>query len=106
MLRRKLLLLLATLLLSACAQTGSGFYRPDLKDDLVARVRRGQSEQEVIALLEQPYRRIRFDNLKTTAWDYRYRDTWGYWVDFSVMFADNGRVSGTFSKRIDPIDRD
>ena len=105
MLRRETRLLMAALLLSSCAQTGGALYRPDLKDDLVAHVQRGQSEQEVSALLGTPYRRIRFDNLQSTAWDYRYRDTWGYWVYYSVLFADNGRVTGTFSKRIDPIDR-
>ena len=106
MLRAKLPLLLAAFLLIACAQTGSGFYRSDLKDDLVAQVQRGQSEQDVTALLGTPYRHMRFDKLQSTAWDYRYRDTWGYWVEYSVLFADNKRVTGTFSKRIDPLDRE
>lgn len=94
-----------TLIAGACAQTGTGMYRPDLNDDMVARVSRGQSEQEVIALLGMPYNRMRFDNLKSTAWDYRHRDTWGYWVEFSVMMGDDGRVVSKFSRRLDPIDR-
>ena len=89
---------------SACAQIGTGMYRPDLNDDIIARVSLGLSEQEVSALLGSPYRRIRFDNLKSTAWDYRYRDTWGYWVDYSVMVGDDGRVVNRFSRRIDPSD--
>ena len=80
-------------------------YRHDLNDDTVARVSLGQSEQQVVVLLGMPYRQIRFDNLKSTAWDYRYRDTWGYWVDFSVMMGDDGRVVTRVSKRLDPIDR-
>jgi hypothetical protein len=49
---------------------------------------------------------VRFDNLKSTAWDYLYRDTWGYWVDFSVMMGDNGLVVNKVSRRIEPSDRD
>ena len=98
--------LLVVLFVSACAQTGTAFFRTDLHDDIVAHVSRGQSGQEVTALLGVPYRRVRFDNLKSTAWDYLYRDTWGYRVEFSVMIGDDGRVMGTVSRRIDPIDRD
>ena len=92
--------------IAACAQIGTGMYRPDLNDDIIARVTIGQSAQEVITLLGIPYQRIRFDNLKATALDYRYRDTWGYWVDFSVMISDDATVVGKVSRRIDPVDRD
>ena len=102
--RRISILLLVVLALGACVQPGTGMYRPDLKDDIVERVSLGQSEADVTALLGMPYRRIRFDNLKSTAWDYRYRDTWGYWVDFSVMMGDDGRVVNKVSRRIDPVD--
>jgi hypothetical protein len=92
--------------LGACAQPGTGMYRPDLNDDTVARVSPGQSGPEVSALLGAPYRRMRFDNLKATAWDYRFRDTWGYWVDLSVMMGDDGRVVNKVLVRIDPPDKD
>ena len=92
------------LVVAACAQVGTGMYRPDLNDDIIARVAIGQGELEVITLLGMPYQRIRFDNLKSTALDYRYRDTWGYWVDFSVMVGDNGLVVNKVSRRIDPVD--
>ena len=98
--------LLVVLALGACALPGTGRYRPDLNDNIIERVSPGQSEQEVTALLGTPYRRIRFDNLKSTAWDYLYRDTWGYWVEFSAMMGDDGRVVSKFSRRLDPIDRD
>ena len=101
----RLPVILFTLGISACAQVGTGMYRPDLNDDVIARVSLGQREQDVTALLGPPFRRIRFDNLKSTAWDYRYRDTWGYWVEFSVMMGDDGRVVNRVSKRLDPIDR-
>ncbi len=88
----------------ACAQTGTGYFRSDLNDDTVARIVAGLSEPEVTALLGSPYRRIRFDNLKSTAWDYMYRDTWGYWVAFSVMVGDDGRVVNKVSRRIELLD--
>lgn len=96
---------LVALVLVACAQNGTGMYRPDLNDNIIARVAIGQSEQEVTTLLGNPYQRIRFDNLKSTAWDYRYLDTWGYWVDFSVMMGDDGRVVAKHSRRLEPSDR-
>ncbi|MBL0123814.1 MAG: hypothetical protein IPP88_14185 [Betaproteobacteria bacterium] len=99
-------LLGVALLLGACAQPGTGMYRPDLNDDVVARVSPGQSGMEVSALLGTPYRQIRFDNLKATAWDYRFRDTWGYWVDLSVMMGDDGRVANKVLVRIEPPDKD
>ena len=88
-----------------CAQLGSGLYRPDLNDDIIAQVALGKNAEEITALLGTPYRRLRFDNLKSTAWDYRYRDSWGYWVDFSVMMGDDGRVVNKVSVRLDPVDR-
>ena len=91
--------------LGACAQPGAGYFRPDLNDDVAARVTSGQSGREVIALLGKPNNQTRFDNLKSTAWDYLYRDSWGYWVEFSVMIGEDGKVAGKFSKRIDPVDR-
>lgn len=103
---RRILMLLGVLLtLGACAQPGTGMFRPDLNDDTVARVARGQDEREVTAVLGVPYQKVRFDNLKSTAWDYRYRDTWGYWVDLSVMIGDDGRVVDKVSVRLEPIDQ-
>ena len=98
-------LVLAATILGACAQRSGGYFRPDLNDDITGRVTRGQSELEVTTLLGTPFNRVRFDNLKSTAWDYLYRDSWGYWVEFSVMIGEDGRVVGKFSKRLDPVDR-
>jgi hypothetical protein len=102
--RRILVFIMCVLTLGACAQPGKGMYRHDLNDDIIARVAIGQSAQEITTLLSEPYQRIRFDRLKSTAWDYRYRDTWGYWVDFSVMMGDDGRVVNKVSVRMDPVD--
>jgi len=93
------------LVLGACAQPGTGMYRPDLNDDIVARVSLGQSEQQVTGSLGKPYRQTRFDNLKSTAWDYVYKDSWGYWVELSVMIGDDGRVVAKHSRRLDRSDK-
>ena len=94
------------LLASACTTSGRGYFRPDLNDDIVARISPGQSQPEVTALLGIPHRKLRFDNLKSTAWDYIYKDSWGYWVAFSVMMGDDGRVVNKVSRRIEPSDHD
>lgn len=87
--------------ISACVSDGVRFYRPDLNDDIVLSIKTGDTESAVVAKLGEPYRRIRFDNLRETAMDYRYRDTWGYWVDHSIMIGDDGLVRGRFSARIE-----
>jgi hypothetical protein len=107
--QRMSMYLVFALTMGACAQPGMfvnvrEMYRTDLTEDLINRVAVGQTEQEVANLLSLPYRRIRFDNIKQTALDYRYKDTWGYQVDFSVMMGDNGLVVGKVSRRIDPMD--
>jgi len=98
---RLLMAIALTVLAGACAQTGTGMFRPDLNDDIVARVTLGQDEQQVTAVLGIPYQKIRFDNLNSTAWDYVYRDSWGYWVELSVMIGNDGRVVNKHSRRLD-----
>ncbi len=103
-----MIVLVVAFLAAACAQPGAGLYRRDLNDDIVQRVTSGQSAEEITALLGAPFRRVRFDNLKSTAWDYLYKDTWGYWVEFSVMVSDDaegGRVVGKVSRRIERDDK-
>ena len=101
------IIFVVAILATACAQPGAGYHRPDLNDDIVARVAPGQGAAQITALLGTPYRRVRFDNLRATAWDYFFKDTWGYWVELSVMMsdeADGGRVVGKVLRRIEPAD--
>ena len=71
-------------LLASCATTGGGEWRPDLNDGIEQRVASGQTSADVAARMGLPYQRIRFANLRATAWDYRYRDTWGCWEALTV----------------------
>ncbi len=93
--------------MSACATltpapaAREGLWRNDLNDDIVARVVRNATPEQVEAILGKPHQRMRFDNLEAIAWDYRYKDTWGYWVDLSVMFNDNNRVIYLIRQRIE-----
>lgn len=59
----------------------------------------GATEREVFERIGPPYRKARFPATRTTAWDYHYRDSWGYDGDFSVIFDASGVVSGKFSAR-------
>ena len=91
-------------LAGACAQPGTGYFRNDLNDDIIARVKIGQKDADVRAILGAPYQLMRFNNLESTAWDYMYKDTWGYWVAYSIMINDNGRVVDKVARRIEPSD--
>lgn len=79
--------------------------RVALNDDVTQQIAIGDVAADVLLRIGPPFRKIRFDNLRQTAWDYRYRDTWGYLVEFSVMMDDSDRVGGKFSQRLTPDDR-
>ena len=70
-----------------------------LDDDAFAQIQRGMPASEVLARLGEPDRKMRFANTRTTAWDYHYRDTWGYDADFSVIVNDADLVASTVSVR-------
>ncbi len=70
-----------------------------LTEDMFQRIRAGMKASEVVALVGPPNSRMRFDNLRLTAWDYHYRDAWSYVADFSVMMDDAGVVAGKTTVR-------
>jgi hypothetical protein len=60
-----------------------------LTDDTFYRVQTGTTTQEELRrMIGPPYRMVRFDNLRQVAWDYRFRDSWGYLADFSAMIDE------------------
>jgi outer membrane protein assembly factor BamE (lipoprotein component of BamABCDE complex) len=75
-----------------------------LVDEMIQTVTVGMSADEVLATIGPPHRRVRFDNLRATSWDYRYQDTWGYTVDLSIMIGDDNRVTGKVLQRIEQED--
>jgi hypothetical protein len=73
-----------------------------LTDDTFYRIQTGTTTgEDVRRLIGPPYRVVRFDNLRQDAWDYRFRDAWGYLADFSVMVDDRGVVAGKVTARIE-----
>lgn len=68
-------------------------------DDAFRAIQRGMAQSEVLARLGAPFQKERFERTMTTAWDYHYRDTWGYDADFSVIIDDAGFVASTISVR-------
>ncbi len=98
-------LLVAVFAISGCAQDARNHYESiflntGITDARAASVQLDMELAQVQALLGKPYQRIRFDNLRATAWDYRYVDTWGYIVELSVMVDDQGKVVNKVSKRV------
>ncbi len=76
-----------------------------LTDDTFHRIQAGiTTREDVRRMIGPPYRVARFENLKQHAWDYRFRDTWGYLADFSVMIDDRGIVASKVIARIEPRD--
>lgn len=70
-------------------------------DDAAVNIQPGMNAQEVLAKLGQPERKMRFERSGTTAWDYAYRDTWGYFGEFSVILDDNDVVVSRIAIRKD-----
>lgn len=72
-----------------------------LTDDVFNRIRPGLTQQEVLEMIGPPGDTMHFSRSDTTAWDYRYMDTWGYLAIFSVTFDANGRVVSKITRRIE-----
>lgn len=72
-----------------------------LDDDHIQAIRPGMTQEELLRLIGPPGETMRFDNLRQTSWDYRYRDTWGYVAILSVMVSDDGRVASRTTQRLE-----
>lgn len=73
-----------------------------LTDDNFFRIQSGvTTADQVRRMIGPPSRVVRFDNLQQFAWDYRFRDTWGYLAIFSVMVDDRGIVASKVVVRIE-----
>ncbi|HET9651243.1 MAG TPA: hypothetical protein VFP36_03585 [Usitatibacter sp.] len=70
-----------------------------LTDDVFRSIRAGMPASEAFTLIGPPHSKMRFESTHVTAWDYHYRDTWGYTSEFSVMVDEEGIVAGTFRVR-------
>ena len=77
-----------------------------LTDENFHRIQSGMSEEAVRAIIGPPWRKMNFERQQQTSWDYLYRDTWGYRVEFSVLFNPAGVVVGKTSRRLDDTRND
>ncbi|MBI3716856.1 MAG: hypothetical protein HY255_12760 [Betaproteobacteria bacterium] len=75
-----------------------------LTDGMFQDIHSGLSADEIRQRIGPPFRKVRFERTQTTAWDYFYRDTYGYYAFFSVIFTDDGIVSSKFIQRREPSD--
>lgn len=72
-----------------------------LDDDTFYRIQPGLTRDEVLRLIGPPGQTMAFPRSATTAWDYRYNDTWGYVATFSVTFDREGIVVSKFTQRVE-----
>ena len=75
--------------------------RPVLTDGSFNRIVPGLTEQDVLHMIGPPGDTMHFARSDTTAWDYRYVDTWGYVAIFSVTFDNKGVVVSKITRRIE-----
>jgi len=65
-----------------------------LTEEVFAHITVGSTTaEELERLIGPPWRRMDLPNKRQVAWDYVYRDSWDYTVDFSVMFDERGIVA-------------
>ena len=79
--------------------------KPVLNDDTFNRIRPGLTEHDILHMIGPPGDTMHFARSDTTAWDYRYTDTWGYLAIFSVTFDNKGVVVSKITRRIESRSR-
>ena len=74
-----------------------------LDEDHLMRIQTGSSTQDDVSrIIGPPSRTVDFTRRNQVAWIYRFRDTWGYFADFTVSFDPRGVVANKATVRIDP----
>jgi hypothetical protein len=73
--------------------------QPRITEQLMEQIQPGLTEAEVKALIGPPQYTTRLTLSNTVAWDYEYRDFWGYDATFSVIFNSAGLVVGRVTAR-------
>lgn len=79
-----------------------------LDEEHFEKIKAGEMAQEDVRhLIGPPFQTVAFPRRNELAWDYRFRDTWGFSAIFSVIFDQAGRVKGTVTVRefVDDHDR-
>lgn len=84
------------LLLQSCA----GGFGPIMNDNRFAAMQAGMTKDEVLQLLGRPQQTMKFPLSNTESWDYIGQDTWGYMVDYAVVFGPDGRVVNKVPRRL------
>jgi hypothetical protein len=77
---------------------------PVLRDGVFNAIQPGLSRDEVLRMIGPPSGTMSFPRLGHVAWDYKYKDTYGYAAIFSVTFDREGSVVSKISQRIDRND--
>jgi outer membrane protein assembly factor BamE (lipoprotein component of BamABCDE complex) len=72
-----------------------------VSEGAILKVQSGMTRNDIVTLIGQPLRTMRFPLSRTTAWDYGFVDSWGYASEFSVIFDDDGVVVGKVTSRND-----
>jgi outer membrane protein assembly factor BamE (lipoprotein component of BamABCDE complex) len=91
----RLQLLLAALFLASCAATGT-----PRQDDVFERIAPGMTRDDVRAMAGSPDNVMPFPLSGNTSWGWLYWDRFGYYVEFSVTFAPDGRVVSRNVRRL------
>ena len=83
------------LLASACAS-----YEVPRNDTTFLQVHQGMTQDEVRRIVGPPDEQMPFPRLASHSWAWYGYDTWGYRVLFSATFGPDGKVTSTFSRRL------
>jgi len=89
---------------AAALLAGCGVIGPSVNsartDDNFNRIHPGMSGDEVRSLVGAPDGTMPFPLSHTVAWEYRYWDTFGYFIEFSVTFGNDGHVVSKTIRRL------
>ena len=72
-----------------------------LRDERFYAIVPGITGDDVLRMIGPPSETMDFPRLQQVAWEYRYKDTWGYVAFLSVMIDRQGHVVGRTTRRLE-----
>jgi SmpA/OmlA family protein len=96
---KSIIAIIAAAMLAGCAANPM-WASPLMSDERFAPIEAGMTRDDVRRIAGPPLKTMAYPLLGTDSWEYQGYDTWGYFMEYSVTFASDGRVVSKLARRV------